>query len=249
MFGFKRPLIAAHRGFSAQYPENTMASFEAAVQAGAHMIELDVTLSRDEEVVVIHDDTVDRTSDGSGPVRAFTLRELKQLDAGRWFQPRFSGEKIPALKEVLAAFKDRIWINIEIKPQDPLSNVPAGRIEEKVVGLVKAYQAENGVLISSFDPKMLMRVARISGELFLGLLVEDGSENKVPPLSLEFNGFSFHPQFCLLNPAVVVQCHARGVYVFAWDVRSKAQVDTCLRMDVDGVIVDDPLMVQLTCGA
>ena len=132
MFGFKRPLIAAHRGFSAQYPENTMASFEAAVQAGAHMIELDVTLSRDEEVVVIHDDTVDRTSDGSGPVRAFTLRELKQLDAGRWFQPRFSGEKIPALKEVLAAFKDRIWINIEIKPQDPLSNVPAGRIEEKV---------------------------------------------------------------------------------------------------------------------
>ena len=94
---FTRPLLIGHRGYPARYPENTLASFEGAMQAGCDMIELDVTLTKDRKVVVIHDDTLDRTTTGKGPVRGHALAEIKRLDAGSWFDARFAAERVPEL--------------------------------------------------------------------------------------------------------------------------------------------------------
>ncbi len=247
MLPFNRPLIAAHRGFSAQYPENTMISFEAAVHTGAQMIELDVTLSKDGEIVVIHDSTVDRTSNGSGPVSCLTLKELKQLDAGSWFHARFSGEKLPILKEVLDAFRNRIFINIEIKGSDALSMFLPGVLEEKTVALVEKLNAENRILISSFDAAILERVLRINASMAVALLVEAPCDTEPLALCNELKPFSFHPQFKILNSAMVAQCHSKGIYVFCWDVQTGRDVDTCFQMGVDGIFVDDPMMAIERC--
>ena len=107
--------VTAHRGFSGENPENTLASFRAAIAAGADMVELDVHLTRDNELVVIHDDTLERTTDGKGNVADKTLAELKRLDAGFKFNPRFAGERIPTLTEVLDVTRGRILVNIELK--------------------------------------------------------------------------------------------------------------------------------------
>ena len=109
----EKPLIMGHRGFQTHYPENTMVSFMAAVDAGAQFVELDVTLTNDRQVAVIHDDTVDRTTNGTGPVLNYNLKELQQLDAGGWFHPRFAGERIPALMDVLVQVSGKAYINLE----------------------------------------------------------------------------------------------------------------------------------------
>ena len=109
-------IVLAHRGYSAKAPENTMAAFELALAVGADGIELDVHMTRDGEIVVIHDDTLDRTTNGKGPVSDQTMAELRELDAGSWFSPEFAGERIPTLKLVLELIKDKdVLLNIEIK--------------------------------------------------------------------------------------------------------------------------------------
>ena len=130
---FNPPWIMAHRGYRARYPENTLVAFQAALDAGVQMIELDVALSRDRKLVVIHDATLERTTNGEGAVSDHTLAQLKQLDAGGWFHPRFAGEHLPELSEVLDLADGQVLINIEIKPHayeshhDPLARGKASR--------------------------------------------------------------------------------------------------------------------------
>ncbi len=109
---FKRPLIIAHRGYRAKYPENTLASFKAALDAGAGMIELDVMLTKDRKKVVIHDATLERTTDGNGQVNSYTLKELKELDAGSWFSTGYRGTQIPTLEEALENISSMVELNI-----------------------------------------------------------------------------------------------------------------------------------------
>ena len=126
-----RPWVVAHRGYSGLYPENTASAFEAAIGAGADMIELDVCLTKDRIPVVIHDQTLERTTDGHGLVSEFTLSELKKLDAGSWFSPKFKGESIPTLEEILLQIRGKISVNIEIKPESYESAGPADAIENR----------------------------------------------------------------------------------------------------------------------
>ena len=112
---FSIPWIIAHRGFQKNYPENTLIAFQAAMDAGVQMIELDVSLSRDRKPIVIHDATLARTTNGHGPVHDYTLEELKQLDAGSWYHPDFAGQRLPELAEVLELVDGRVITNIEIK--------------------------------------------------------------------------------------------------------------------------------------
>jgi len=107
--------ICAHRGANDTHPENTLAAFQEAIRLGAHMIEFDVRLSKDEELVIMHDKTVDRTTNGSGEVADLTLSELKTLDAGSWKHPKFKGEKIPTLSETLETMPKNIWLNVHLK--------------------------------------------------------------------------------------------------------------------------------------
>jgi len=156
---FTRPLLIGHRGYPARYPENTLASFKAAMEAGCDMIELDVTLTKDRKVVVIHDDTLDRTTTGKGPVKNRSLEEIKTLDAGGWFDARFATERVPELSEVLKLTTGRCLLNIEIKESAFEADYPADAIEHQVVGLVKTGGAMGRVVISSFDQRILERIA------------------------------------------------------------------------------------------
>ena len=141
----EKPLNFAHRGASGHAPANTMAAFLLAAEMGADGIELDVHLSADVELVVIHDHAVDSTTDGQGPVSALSLAELQQLDAGSWFAPRFAGERIPTLRQVLEAVGQRLLINVEIKVA-PGHHPPT--LEREVVRLIEEGGMVDRVLIS-----------------------------------------------------------------------------------------------------
>jgi glycerophosphoryl diester phosphodiesterase len=148
-----RTRVIAHRGFSGAAPENTLAAVRAAVKVGADMVEIDVTLTSDGKIVVIHDETVDRTTNGSGKVSDFSLAELQQLDAGAWFAPRFAGERIPTLDAVLDEVEGRILLNVEIK-----SEAVVRGIVTKVASAIQRQGMIDQVVVSSFSPKALREV-------------------------------------------------------------------------------------------
>ena len=137
----KRPWVVAHRGYSGRYPENTASAFEAAIGAGADMIELDVCMTKDRVPIVIHDKTLERTTDGHGLVSELKLSKLKKLDAGSWFSPEFEGESIPTLEEILMQIRGKIPVNIEIKPESFESNDPADAIEKQICRMVEKWNS------------------------------------------------------------------------------------------------------------
>ena len=123
--------VCAHRGASDTHPENTLAAFREAIRLGAHMIEFDVYLTKDKELVVIHDETVDHTTDGQGNVSDLSLAEIKRLDAGSWKDPRFKGERVPTLKETLAVMPENVWLNVHLKGDKELGQRAAEVIAQQ----------------------------------------------------------------------------------------------------------------------
>ena len=170
---FAPPWIIAHRGFKKKYPENTLIAFQAAMDAGVPMIELDVTLSRDRKLVVIHDETLERTTNGHGSVHDHTLEELKQLDAGSWFHSDFADERLPELGEVLDLVDGRVITNIEIKSNAYEPHHPADAIEKQVVDLVKQKKALDEVLISSFNVDILRQISEMANRPPQALISSD----------------------------------------------------------------------------
>lgn len=159
--------IYAHRGCSGTYPENTIAAFKAAAQLPIHGVEFDVHLTKDGELVVIHDESINRTSNGQGFVKDLTLKELKAYDYGKWFSPNFKGETIPTLREALYVYKDtHHHINIELK-----SDIfPYEGMEQKVLEMLKAYRLEDRVVISSFNHEMVRSVKRLAPHMETAIL-------------------------------------------------------------------------------
>ena len=162
----ERTLNIAHRGASSAAPPNTLAAFEKAVELGADGIEFDVHLSADGVPVVIHDFTVDGTTDGSGRVAEMTLAQLEQLDAGSSFDPAFAGERIPTLVQVLETCGNRLLLNIELKD---LSLRDSG-LERAVIAQVEQRGLGNRVILSSFNPFSLRRAKKIAPRIPVGLL-------------------------------------------------------------------------------
>ena len=164
----KTPLLVAHRGISARAPENTLAAFRKALAEKADAIELDICLSKDGELVVIHDSRLERTTDGKGSVSRKTVKELKQLSAGAWFDKKFSAERIPLLREVLELNNHRAGINIEIK-QNPFRRTPYD-IVERCIRLVREYHALPDVLITSFHHAHVKRAHQLEPHIAAGVL-------------------------------------------------------------------------------
>ena len=162
--------IIAHRGYSAKYPENTLASFQAAIDLGADMIELDVVLSSDDVPVIIHDETLNRTTNGKGPVSKLSLEQLQQLDAGSWFNSEFKNEKIPTLDQVLQLIAGKISINIEIKAEAVKKDSPT--VETQVLELVKKYKMEGATIISSFLDTPLFRISKMTKDVPIAYLID-----------------------------------------------------------------------------
>lgn len=237
-------LRIAHRGASGYAPENTMAAFEQAYHMGADMIELDVQLSSDGQVVVIHDTKVNRTSSGKGHVQNMTLNQLKQLDAGSWYSSKFRAQQIPTLDDVLQRFGGKIPLLIELKT----SAVNPG-IEQKTAELIHKYVRDqswaiNGIIIQSFDVQSLRKFHEILPEIPLSVLISRSSELKNGRLS-EFAEFV---QYLSISRHVVTEAHVRmiqdaGMKVFVWDVRHLLDIPPLLNAKVNGIITDYPDIV------
>jgi glycerophosphoryl diester phosphodiesterase len=233
------PLLIGHRGYPARYPENTLAAFEGAIQAGCDMIELDVTLTRDRKVVVIHDDRLDRTTSGKGSVRERTLEEIKRLDAGSWFDSRFRAERVPELAEVLRLTAGRCMLNIEIKTSAFEADFPGDAIERQVVESVKTGGAMDRVIISSFDRRILERIAALEDPPAVAFISDRRADRRVLDMLLALKAFSWHPRFKILTRDQVGMLHAAGIKIFPWTISTPQEARRTLALGVDGLICNE----------
>jgi glycerophosphoryl diester phosphodiesterase len=238
----KPPWFIAHRGYRAKYPENTLIAFQAALDAGVQMIELDVALSRDRKLVVIHDATLERTTNGEGAVSDHTLEQLKQLDAGGWFHPRFAGERLPELSEVLDLAAGRVLINIEIKPHAYEPHHPLDAVERQIVELICRRNIAERVLISSFDLNLLKYISTLDHAPALGLISRNPADNHTLENCNQLNVVSWHPNHQILTPEQVKTMHTHGIRVFPYNADTSEEIARVLEMEVDGVISSDPLL-------
>lgn len=226
----RKPFVWAHRGASGRAPENTLAAFRAAEADGADGIELDVHLSRDGVAVVIHDEYLDRTCNGKGPVHSVDLVELRALDAGGWFGEEFAGERLPTLAEVLEWAGDRLRLNIEIK------DAAAAR---EVLALLQDRSGVN-VLVSSFDHRLLARLRDKAPLLPLGFLWEGRFWHRALSRAVTAGAESFHPRADRTSRQLVESCHRRGLRVYSWTVDDPQQAQKLVRLGIDGLFTNSP---------
>jgi glycerophosphoryl diester phosphodiesterase len=236
---FARPLLIGHRGCPTLCPENTLASFEGAMQAGCDMIELDVTLTKDRKVVVIHDDTLDRTTTGKGPVRGHALAEIKALDAGSWFDARFAAERVPELSEAIRLTAGRCMLNIEIKESAFEADYPVDAVEHQVVKHVKTSGAMDRVIISSFDKRILQRIAAMDVPPAIAYISDHGADKSVLEMLVAMKAFSWHPLYKVLTRDQVDMLHSAGLKVFPWTINTRAEAEKVLALGVDGLICNE----------
>lgn len=230
----------AHRGICGHVPENTMAAFEKALEAGYDYIELDVQMSADGKLVVIHDKTVDRTTNGSGKINNMSWEELKQLDAGSWYHAAFSGEKIPLLEEVLDKFSGRIGFLIDLKRP---SQYPG--IEDRLADMLRSRKltGEDGnVIVQSFDFRTLKAFHRLLPEVPVGILIR--TKQQMTQRKLEhFSTFAkyINPRQRLVNIDSADRIHRHGMGIMVWTVKNPENISPLLSAGVDGMITNHPL--------
>lgn len=241
-----QPAIFAHRGASAHAPENTLAAFELAIEQGADGIELDVKLSADGQVVVIHDATVDRTTGAHGRVKDLSLAELRSLDAGNFFSAKFQNEKIPTLEEVFEAVGKRTFINVELTNY----NTPRDHLVESVCALVKKFGVQKRVLFSSFLPSNLSNSRGYLPEVPTGLLALGG----ILGLWSRSFGFAFgrydalHPNVRNATQQQIYFVHRLQKRIHVWTVNAETDLRRLFKWGVDGVFTDDPQLAVKVRG-
>lgn len=224
--------IWAHRGASGSAPENTMAAFRGA-EGIADGIELDVQLSRDGVPVVIHDATLDRTTDGAGPVERLLQRELRQLDAGSWFAPAFAGERVPTLEEVLAWVGGRLRLNLEVK---------AAGAGNAVLELLGAYPQAR-VVVSSFDQALLERLRAVAPALPLAFVTETRFWRRAARRAAACGAESLNPRQDRVSPALVTACRRLGLRVYPWTVDAPERLGRLVELEVDGAFTNVPAVL------
>jgi glycerophosphoryl diester phosphodiesterase len=241
--------VIAHRGLSGLAPENTLAALEAAVATGADMVEVDVTLSRDRELVLIHDETLERTTDARGPVAARTLHELRRLDAGSWFDATFRGERIPSLAEALDLLRGRILVNLEIKPEAVAAEARDG-IEERLARLVEDHGMVDQTLVSSFEPRALARIRELSPELATASLYSPRHHRRrsVEAILDEVGAKSLHIAARRLDDETIVECHRLGAAVAVYTVNDVKSLTRLQQRGVDAVFSDRPDLLLAHLG-
>lgn len=229
-------LRIAHRGASGSAPEHTRAAFEQALALGVDMIELDVQLSRDNELVVMHDLNLDRTTSGHGPVRAHELAALNILDAGSWFAPEFAGERVLSLREVLQLVRGRACLNTEIK-------APAADWEEltrQLVALLREFEVLDSTLISGFEPEALEKIRGYARDAKLGVLWQNPDFSDAWWWARALGAVSVHAHWMLISEGVMRTARAQGLQVLAWTVNEVETMQHLIQIGVDGIISDFP---------
>jgi glycerophosphoryl diester phosphodiesterase len=236
----RRPLILGHRGASANAPENTLAAFRLAVEQGADGVELDVTLTADGVPVVIHDDTLDRTTSGHGAVSALSLAEIQSLDAGYpdKFAAQFCGQRIPTLAEVFEVAGESTIINIELKHD----RSPGRQLAARVVDRIHAHRRGERVIVSSFQFSNLGRVKALDPKLPVGLLYMAPviGPRLALHLARKLPHEAHHPPAAGLTAGAIDWYHQHGLRVNAWTVDDEAQMRRLAEAGVDGLITNRP---------
>jgi glycerophosphoryl diester phosphodiesterase len=222
-------LMIAHRGASALYPENTLRAFIAAADLGADMCEFDVRMTRDREVVVIHDATVNRTTNGRGRVAAMNAVAIKRLDAGVRFGAEFRDEPIPTLAEVAAALGGRCGMDVELKERG---------LEGRVCDILRERGVIESAIVSSFDWDQLKIVAEQAPELRLALLGQ-----KAPAALLRaavaMHAFAIAPRSDIADGALCAEAHRLGLAVYVWTVDDAPTMRRLMTAGVDGIMTNN----------
>lgn len=227
-------LIIGHRGASGHAPENTLAAFRKAVALGAAFIETDLQLSRDARFVAIHDDSVDRTTNGQGKVHDQTLATLRRLDAGSWFGSEYTGERIPTLEEILEfTKKNDIVFYLELKPSGSWGG------EHALIGALRESGEVARVVVISFDPAILAGLRKIEPTLMTGVLY-DGQLRDPLKAALDVGARQIIVRGDLVTPSMITEAHKKDVQVVCWTVNHPAHIRLLMGAGVDGIMSDYP---------
>jgi glycerophosphoryl diester phosphodiesterase len=225
-------MVIAHRGASSYAPENTIVAFDLAIEMGVSHIELDVHSTRDSHIVVIHDDTVDRTTDGTGSVTSHTLAGLKALDAGSWFEQTFSGERMPTFREVLQRYGGRVHIHTEIKGH-------SAHLSQQTADLVRQHGMAERVTITSFQKARLEETRAYAPELPTGWLVAEVSDAVIAQ-ARAMGLTQICPRANTVTPELTHRLHAEGFVVRAWGVATEDLMRQVVKAGADGMTVNFP---------
>lgn len=226
----------AHRGASGYCPENTMVAFHKAVELGANGVETDVQMTRDGHLVLIHDETLQRTTGTAGFVKDFTLHELQQLDAGGWYQEEFQGERIPTLEQLLQLAKAHgIYLNLELK--NGLVQYP--QLEERTAELVRQYGLADQVIISSFNHYSLVLMKRVAPEIATAVLYNEGLYEPWE-YAKRIGAAALHPIRYAVTKEWVDEAKAAGVRYHPFTVNHEEEMKRMLAFGVSGIITDYP---------
>ena len=234
----RMPWIIAHRGASGYAPENTLVAFECAVQLGATFLETDLHLTRDGRFVAIHDATLERTTNGHGSVHNYTMAELRELDAGKWFDREFMGEKIPTLEEVLAfSGQHDVVCYLEVK-----YDVAWGMHHALVAALRNAESAARTVVIS-FDPTTLRAIHKLDPSLMIGLIVDHPGEDFVH-VATSMGARQVCVAARTVTPELVAKAHQSDLHVVAWTVNDVEEMRALVATGVEGIMTDFPARLR-----
>ncbi len=232
-------LVFGHRGASAFAPMNTLPAFELAVEQGADGVELDVQRSQDGHAVIVHDFTVDHTTDGSGHVADMSLAELKELDAGSWFSATFRGVRIPTLDEVFETVGQKLCINVEIKSD----SAETDGIEQLVANIITRHDLEQRVIVSSFNPLALKRFRDILPFVPIGFLysADVPVDTRQMMRDMQLSHEARHPHHELIDAEYMEWTKKNGYRVNTWTVNDLERAVTLRDLGVDAIITDKPV--------
>ena len=230
------PLVLAHRGANNLAPENTLSAFSKALEVGADGLEMDVRLTKDGEVAVIHDRLVDRTTTGRGPVGTYTLKELKSLDAGSWYGSQFSRKQVPTLDEVFQAFPNDTLVYVEMK----VRGHGAWALVSRVIDVIRRHQRWESTMVASFNPIALIMLRLAEPRIIRGYI---WSANH--PLPMRARWLSplarprwYAPDRSSFTPKLLAKLHSRGNLVAAWDIDASGHTNGLMKLGLDAVVTD-----------
>jgi len=241
--------LQAHRGAAGLAPENTLAAFRMAIELGADAAELDLQVTKDGVVVVIHDDTVERTTDGRGPIGDLTLADIKRLDAGAKFGAAFRGERVPTLRELIDLVKAggnrRFRLNLEIKFAEGREGLPAD-LEERVLAVLSETGFLDRVITQSFHHASAAKMKRLAPSVPAGLLVGQRRQPADPVAAVREHRVDYYaPHYSLVTPDLMRTLHQAGIPVVTWTVNDPSDMLRLIAMGLgalpgDGMISDYP---------
>jgi glycerophosphoryl diester phosphodiesterase len=246
LFDLPRPAVFAHRGARTQAPENTLAAFKLALAQGADAIELDTRITADGRVVVIHDQMLERTTNGIGRVAEKTAAELRELDAGSSFSEQYRGERIPLLQEVFDALGKKVFINVEFKDYGAAGN----RLVVEVCGLVAKCRLEENVLFSSFFPPNLNRARELLPGVPRGLLaLRHWAGAWARSFAFAFGDYAaLHPSIVDVDSRAIQRVHRLKRRIHVWTVNEPEDVRRMKAWGADGIITDNAAMALQALG-